>query len=80
MHAFWAERVGALAPTPFAADAETILAWAANLPDRLDSYWVSDGLDAPYRAGLTENLQSRGALTVFETSRPVIALAPAQPA
>lgn len=73
---FWAERVGALAPAPFAAAPETIIAWAANLPDRLDSYWVSDGLDAPYRSGLTEELQSRGALTVFETSRPVLALAP----
>ncbi|MCL1627988.1 DUF4159 domain-containing protein [Roseibaca sp. V10] len=73
---FWAERVGALAPTPFAAKPETIFAWAANLPDRLDSYWVSDGLDASYRAGLTEDLQTRGTLTVFETSRPVIALAP----
>ncbi|WP_296642297.1 DUF4159 domain-containing protein [Roseinatronobacter sp.] len=73
---FWAERVGALAPTPFAAKPETIFTWAANLPDRLDSYWVSDGLDASYRAGLTKDLQTRGTLTVFETSRPVIALAP----
>lgn len=73
---FWAERVGALAPAPYAARADAVAAWADSLPERLDSYWLSDGLDAPYRAGLTATLQSRGALTVFETSRPVLALAP----
>jgi len=73
---FWAERVGGISPAPFAADAETVAEWAESLPDQLDSYWLSDGLDAPYRAALTDALQARGDLTVFETSRPVLALAP----
>ncbi|NBB97238.1 MAG: DUF4159 domain-containing protein [Alphaproteobacteria bacterium] len=73
---FWAERIGGLSPAPFAPDADAVATWAATLPDRLDSYWLSDGLDAPYRAALTDALQSRGGLTVFETSRPVLALAP----
>ncbi|MCC1481400.1 DUF4159 domain-containing protein [Roseibaca sp. Y0-43] len=73
---FWAERVGALAPAPFVADADSVVAWADTLPDRLDSYWLSDGLDHAYRTALTDALQARGALTVFETSRPIYALAP----
>lgn len=73
---FWAERVAALVPAPYAADSDSTAEWAGTLPDLLDSYWVSDGLDAPYRTPLTEALQARGALTVFETSRPVVALAP----
>ncbi|MBN2761027.1 MAG: DUF4159 domain-containing protein [Rhodobacteraceae bacterium] len=74
---FWAERVGALTPAPFVAKADTVAEWAATLPETLDSYWVSDGLDHPYRGPLTDALQARGALAVYETSRPVLALAPA---
>jgi len=74
---FWAERVGALMPEPFVANADTVADWAATLPETLDSYWVSDGLDHAYRGPLTDALQARGALAVYETSRPVLALAPA---
>ncbi len=74
---FWAERVGALMPEPFVANADTVADWAATLPETLDSYWVSDGLDHAYRGPLTDALQARGALAVYETSRPVLALTPA---
>ena len=73
---FWSERLDGLAPAPFSADPDSVAAWARDLPDRLDSYWLSDGLDAPYRAPLTEALLTRGSVSVFETSRPVFTLAP----
>ena len=73
---FWAARTGALAPESFVANPETVAEWAETLPERLDTYWLSDGLDHPYRAALTDTLQARGRVTVFESSRPVLALSP----
>ncbi len=75
---FWADRVAGLLPAPYVADSAAVAGWAATLPDDIDSFWLSDGLDHPYRADLLAALQRRGAVQVFETSRPVLALAPAQ--
>ncbi|MGP9791385.1 DUF4159 domain-containing protein [Roseinatronobacter sp. NSM] len=72
----WLERLPALAPAPFIADTENLQAWVDALPDIFDSYWLSDGLDHAYRPALLDALQARGDVTVFETSRPVLALAP----
>ena len=74
---FWADRVAGLVPAPFVADAARISAWVATLPQEMDTYWLSDGLDHPYRTDLLAALQARGAVQVFETSRPVLALSPA---
>lgn len=73
---YWAERVQSLAPAPFTADPVALEEWAATLPERFDTYWLSDGLAHDYRAFVTDALQARGALTVFETTRPPLALAP----
>ncbi len=73
---YWAERVPGLAPAPFTANRAQLDAWLDRLPDAFDTYWLSDGLAHDYRDGLTDALQSRGVLTAFETSRPVVALAP----
>jgi hypothetical protein len=75
---FWADRVTGLVPAPFVADAAAINEWVASLPADMDSFWLSDGLDHPYRAGLLAQLQQRGAVQVYETSRPVLALSPAE--
>jgi hypothetical protein len=75
---FWADRVAGLVPAPYVADSAAVAGWAATLPEDIDSFWLSDGLDHPYRADLLAALQRRGAVQVFETSRPVLALAPAQ--
>ncbi len=72
----WQDRVAGLTPAPHAADPGAVADWAATLPDRLDSYWLSDGLDHAYRGALTDALQARGRLTVFETTRPILAAAP----
>jgi hypothetical protein len=73
---FWVERRAGLDPAPWAPAADAVADWAALLPDDVESYWLSDGLDHPHRADLTEALESRGPLTVFETTRPITALAP----
>lgn len=53
-------------------------AWVAVLPeDGFETYWLSDGLDHPGRAALMSALSARGAVTVFESPRPVLALHPA---
>ncbi len=72
----WTGRIGALGPQPWApAD---LGRWAAVLPqDGFDSFWLSDGLDHPGRADLLAALETRGAVTVFESPRPVVALRPA---
>ncbi len=75
---FWADRVAGLVPAPFVADSARIAAWVAGLPQAMDTYWLSDGLDHAYRADLLAQLQARGAVRVFETSRPVLTLAPPQ--
>ncbi|MDD7970030.1 DUF4159 domain-containing protein [Roseinatronobacter alkalisoli] len=72
----WLERLPALVPAPFAANADAMDSWLAQLPEGFDSYWLSDGLDHPYRGALLDRLQTHGTVTVFETSRVVMALAP----
>jgi hypothetical protein len=71
----WSGRLAALQPQPWAPD--DLAGWAEALPaERFDSFWLSDGLDHPGRAELLAALESRGGLTVFESPRPVVALAP----
>ena len=73
---FWVERRPGLEPAPFAADPDAVSDWIATLPDQVETYLLSDGLAHEYRAPLTAALGGRGPLTVFETARPVLALAP----
>jgi len=52
--------------------------WAEVLPgEGFDTVWLSDGLDHPGRAALAAVFEDKGALTVIESPRPVIALHPA---
>jgi hypothetical protein len=57
-------------PGPAAAD------WAAAQTGSFETLWLSDGLDRPGRAETLAALESRGTVSVFETARPVLALAP----
>ncbi|WP_439562337.1 DUF4159 domain-containing protein [Roseinatronobacter sp.] len=72
----WLDRLPAFAPAPFTADAGDVREWISGLEDDFDSYWLSDGLSHPYRSDVLDALQQRGTVTVFETSRPAMALAP----
>ncbi|WP_151718260.1 DUF4159 domain-containing protein [Gemmobacter serpentinus] len=68
-------RLIALQPQPWAPQA--LADWQAALPEGdFDSYWISDGIDHDGRAALLAALQVRGAVRVFETPRPVLALNP----
>ncbi|MBU9697079.1 DUF4159 domain-containing protein [Rhodobacteraceae bacterium HSP-20] len=68
-------RVAALAPQAWLPD---MAGWARALPaGAFDTYWLSDGLDHAGRGALFDALAARGAVTVFESPRPVVALAPA---
>ncbi|TVS02738.1 MAG: DUF4159 domain-containing protein [Rhodobacteraceae bacterium] len=73
---YWAERLQSFEPAPFTADPEAVADWLDTLPDQVETYWLSDGLAHEYREALTAALGGRGPLTVFETARPVRALAP----
>ena len=69
--------LAALSPAawpPRAADAEAL---ADSLPAAVDTLWLSDGLDHPGRAALLADLDRRGTVTVFQSPRPTLALAPA---
>ena len=72
----WAGRLAALEPLAWAPGA--MADWAKSLPDGgFDSYWLTDGLDHPGRDALQTALAAKGALTVFQSPRPIYALRPA---
>ncbi len=75
----WAARLPSLQPAPWAPDAEALAAWGSVLEASggFDTYWLSDGLARESRDGLLDVLQAQGAVTVFESPRPVLGLRPA---
>jgi hypothetical protein len=72
----WAQRLGSLEPRPWSPDAEEISAWADGMSGTFETFWMSDGLAYPWRAGLLDTLEARGGVSVFQTPRPVVALRP----
>ncbi|RHZ94975.1 DUF4159 domain-containing protein [Cereibacter sphaeroides] len=70
----WEGRLAGLAPNPWLPD---LTPWADSLPEgRFQSFWLSDGLDHPGREALLSALEARGAVTLFQSPRPVLALRP----
>jgi hypothetical protein len=72
----WAQRLGSLEPRPWSPDPEGISAWADGISGTFETFWMSDGLAYPWRAGLLDTLEARGGVSVFQTPRPVVALRP----
>lgn len=72
----WAQRLTSITPDPWSPDPESVTAWAQGLGGAFDTFWMSDGLDYPWRPALLSALEARGGVTVFETPRPVLALRP----
>ena len=70
----WAQRLPSLEPRPWSPGADTVGDWADALAGGFDTFWMSDGLDYPWRADLLAALEARGEVSVFETPRPVVAL------
>ncbi|NNJ69184.1 MAG: LytTR family transcriptional regulator, partial [Boseongicola sp.] len=74
----WSAELPNLEPAAWVPDADAVISWADGLGSGFDTYWVSDGLDHPWRAGLLSALQNAGAVSVFEAQRPVFGLRPAR--
>ena len=72
----WRPRLAGLAPRPWQADPDTVLAWAATLPAGLDTLWLSDGIAWAGRDRLLRRLATLGQVRVFESPRPVYGLRP----
>ena len=71
-----ASRLGGV--TPQAWGPRDLAGWAKSLPEGgFDTFWLSDGLDHPGRAGLMAALEAKGGVSVFESPRPVFGLHPA---
>ncbi len=68
-------RLAVLQPQPWLpAD---LAGWAGQMTGaRFDSFWLSDGLDHPGRDTLLAALEVQGAVTVFESPRAILGLAP----
>ncbi|AZQ66198.1 DUF4159 domain-containing protein [Silicimonas algicola] len=73
----WSATLPMLEPKPWMPEAEAVTAWAEELSGGFDTFWLSDGVDQPWRSALLDSLQDRGAVSVFEAARPVVALKPA---
>ena len=73
----WMSELPALAPVPWLPDAGAVEAWAGTLDGGFDTFWLSDGLNWEGREALLDVLEGAGAVTVFETPRPVYGLRPA---
>jgi hypothetical protein len=72
----WASRLPSIRPAPWEPGPEAA-EWAAALDGSFQTYWLSDGLAREGREETLAALEARGAVTVFESPRPVIALRPA---
>ncbi|MDR5655166.1 DUF4159 domain-containing protein [Ruixingdingia sedimenti] len=70
----WAARLASLTPNPW--EPVGAAGWAQGLTGGFETFWLSDGLARPDRAAVLSALQARGAVTVFEGARPLLALAP----
>ncbi|WP_212525170.1 DUF4159 domain-containing protein [Actibacterium sp. MT2.3-13A] len=73
----WAARLPGLTPRPWEPDPAALAAWAQGLEGRFDTFWMSDGVARDGRDAVLAALEARGAVTVFESPRPVHALRPA---
>ena len=74
----WRTKLPGLGPNPWAPDPAKVSEWISGLTDNpFDTFWMSDGLARDGREDVLAALQSRGAVTVFESAQPIIALRPA---
>ena len=73
----WAARLNGVQPRAWEPEPEAMTALAGRLPaGGFETYWLSDGLARESRAPLLSALEGHGAVTVFETGRPLAGLTP----
>ncbi|MFN3955212.1 MAG: DUF4159 domain-containing protein [Pararhodobacter sp.] len=73
----WQERLPGLAPMPF-SPAAALPDWLNDLPQPMETLWISDGLADAGRAALHAELAALGVVSVFEPAAPALALGPAR--
>jgi hypothetical protein len=75
----WAARLPSLEPKPWIPETEAVDAWWSEIEaDGFETFWMSDGLQHPWRESLLDWLESHGTVRVFESPRPVTILRPAR--
>jgi hypothetical protein len=74
----WLRQLPSVEPSPWRPAGETVLAWAETLEGEYETFWMSDGLAAPWRAEILETFEAAGPVTVFESPRPIYGLAAAR--
>ena len=74
----WASGLAGLSPAPWSPESDVIEGWAGALGGEFDTFWLSDGLAYEWRDVLTESLEARGDVAVFEAPRAVLGLTPAR--
>ena len=72
----WQNRLPGVQPKPWQPIDPA--SWFAEQDGRFETYWISDGLDWDGRETLLAELESRGAVTVFQTPRQTIGVRPAR--
>jgi hypothetical protein len=73
----WIARLPSLTPRAWTPDTESVVDWAEGLTGGFETLWLSDGVAQPWRAPVLAALETRGAVRVFESPRPVLGLRPA---
>ncbi len=74
----WVSELAGLQPQPWSPETSDVTDWSQALEGRFDTFWLSDGLNWDWRAKLLAKLRTHGAVSVFESPRPVFGLRPAR--
>ncbi|MEO3413394.1 DUF4159 domain-containing protein [Roseovarius sp. CAU 1744] len=75
----WRSRLTGLEPRPWTVTPEMTQTIIDQLgDDRFETRWFSDGLAHQGRGSLLEAFEDRGPVSIYESARPVLALAPAE--
>ena len=73
----WVSRLPGLSPEAWSPAPGALAAWVEGLEGGFETWWLSDGLEREGRAAALAALEERGAVTVFESPRPIYGLRPA---
>ena len=74
----WRSRLSGMAPTPWMTNPGLADDAISQLGDEtFETRWFSDGLAHQSRAALLQAFEARGPVSVYESARPILALAPA---
>ncbi|WP_422075077.1 DUF4159 domain-containing protein [Tranquillimonas rosea] len=74
----WAGRLPSIQPRPWVPQEDAVAEWGGALDGAFETFWLSDGVDRPWRDDLLADLEDHGGVTVFESPRSVTGLRPAR--